>query len=305
MPTNLKLYHLMFIFTAAILVLTPCIHASISGRVVTPTGLGLRNAAGSLSEGSDARSVATNADTKIVFVSGRDGNAEIYVMNADGSGQTRLTYTPEDETFPAGSPDGLSIAFLRRYTPSGSYSVHVMNRDGTDVRVVPGAFADDPSSISWSPDSTRIAFANFGKINTIKVDGSGATILSPNGSRDFAPSWSPDGSWIAFGRAPLSVFDGGIFKMRPDGSETTPVVPGRGLRSPWWSPDGARIVFSYVIVGTLDDDQAIAFIENGLVVNVINDPNVLPDGAKYSPDGQKLIYFQTSRGSNFGRYQIV
>jgi redox-regulated HSP33 family molecular chaperone len=56
--------------------------------------------------------VATNASAagKIAFTSNRDGNIEIYVMNADGSGQTRLTTNAASDRFPAWSPDGLKIA---------------------------------------------------------------------------------------------------------------------------------------------------------------------------------------------------
>ena len=46
---------------------------------------------------------------KIAFTSNRDGSYEIYVMNPDGTGQTRLTYTYEDEFYPSWSPDGLKI----------------------------------------------------------------------------------------------------------------------------------------------------------------------------------------------------
>ncbi|MCI0681620.1 MAG: hypothetical protein L0Y71_05920 [Gemmataceae bacterium] len=62
---------------------------------------------------------------KIAFVSGRDGNAGIYVMNADGSGQTNLTHHTEDDFDPAWSPDGSKIAF--NSNRDGNAEIYVMN----------------------------------------------------------------------------------------------------------------------------------------------------------------------------------
>ena len=68
--------------------------------------------------------------TKIAFVSNRDGNYEIYVMNSDGTGQTRLTHDPGEDTWPVWSPDGRRIAFAS--DRDGNYEIYVMNADGTN-----------------------------------------------------------------------------------------------------------------------------------------------------------------------------
>jgi Tol biopolymer transport system component len=78
---------------------------------------------------------------KIAFTSGRDDNGEIYVMNADGSGQTRLTNNPVDEIQPAWSPDGRKIAFA---TQAGIYT---MNADGSGLTKM----TDDGFSPDWQP----------------------------------------------------------------------------------------------------------------------------------------------------------
>jgi dipeptidyl aminopeptidase/acylaminoacyl peptidase len=62
---------------------------------------------------------------KIAFMTSRDGNNEIYVMNADGSNQTRLTTNSVDDEFPAWSPDGAKIAFFSNR--DGNYEIYVMN----------------------------------------------------------------------------------------------------------------------------------------------------------------------------------
>src|SRR3954467_13182702 len=71
---------------------------------------------------------------KIAFVSTRDGGAdEIYVMNADGSGQTRLTNNSFDDGDPAWSPDGRQIAFISEQDGTDG-DVWVMNSDGSGAR---------------------------------------------------------------------------------------------------------------------------------------------------------------------------
>jgi Tol biopolymer transport system component len=77
---------------------------------------------------------------KIAFSSNRDGNPEIYVMNADGSGQTRLTNSPAADFEPAWSPDGTKIAFTT--TRDGNYEIYTMNRDGSS----PTRLTTDPAT---------------------------------------------------------------------------------------------------------------------------------------------------------------
>lgn len=71
---------------------------------------------------------ATNATERIAFVSNRDGNNEIYVMNVDGKSQTRLTTNAADDGEPAWSPDGTRIAFVS--DRDGNREIYVMNVDG-------------------------------------------------------------------------------------------------------------------------------------------------------------------------------
>src|SRR5207248_8779821 len=66
---------------------------------------------------------------QIAFTSGRDGNDEIYVMNADGSGQVNITNNPAEDTYPVWSPDGSKIAFYSNRDGNGE--IYVMNADGS------------------------------------------------------------------------------------------------------------------------------------------------------------------------------
>src|SRR5205085_11881960 len=100
--------------------------------------------------------------SRIVFQSDRDNSFsesyQIYVMNADGSGQTRLTYSGADDSLPVWSPDGSKIAFqsLRNGT---NYQVYATNADGSNQINVSNSNSNDGQP-SWSPDGTRIAFTS-------------------------------------------------------------------------------------------------------------------------------------------------
>jgi WD40 repeat protein len=70
-------------------------------------------------------------DGRIAFVTSRDGNSEVYTMNANGTGQTRLTNDAAADDFPAWSPDGAKIVFSRRSSSEQYPDLHTINADGT------------------------------------------------------------------------------------------------------------------------------------------------------------------------------
>ncbi len=121
-------------------------------------------------------------------------------MNADGSGDTRLTHTRPglNSSFPAWSPDGERIAFTSNGEFNGRFyfDIYVMNADGSDQTNLTNSQADDMLPV-WSPDGTRIAFAsdrdrNF-DIYVMNADGSGLTRLTNHPAYDVVSgiAWSP------------------------------------------------------------------------------------------------------------------
>jgi Tol biopolymer transport system component len=132
----------------------------------------------------------------IAYASRRDGDWDIYRMDADGSDATRLTTGVGWESQPAWSPDGARIAFVRRAPGESLSSIYVMNTDGSNaVRLTYGEQPD------WSPDGTMIAFAccSTGTVDiyVMRADGSSVTRLTDSSTYDGSPSWSPDGRRIA------------------------------------------------------------------------------------------------------------
>src|SRR6266478_6212438 len=106
---------------------------------------------------SASRSEASRVIGKIAFASDRDGNLEIYVMDLDGGGQTRLTEDPGEDYSPAWSPNGTRLAFVS--TRDGNAEIYVMNADGTGQTRLTNNTASDLHP-AWSPDGTHIAFVS-------------------------------------------------------------------------------------------------------------------------------------------------
>jgi Tol biopolymer transport system component len=171
---------------------------------------------------------------------------DIYVINADGSGEQKLTGTGGR---PFWSPDGRKIAFTSRQPPnSRNFDIYVMNADGSGRRhLARTTYASNPA---WSPDGRQIAFVRGYDIWVMNADGSEQRRLTSGAARDLTPSWSPDGRTIAFDRR---VGRGGsgyqgrkassyeIHAMSADGSGQRRLALGAG---PLWSPDGKKIAFS-------------------------------------------------------------
>ena len=179
--------------------------------------------------------VCVDAQARIAFMSDRDWNWEIYVMDNDGGNPRNLTNDPVDNWNPSWSPDGKHIVF----TSSGmdirieTRQIYVIDADGKNMRKLSNNHFSELHP-AWSPDGKRIAFTSGGDINitvgncqiyVIDADGGNQRNLSNNRFNDENPSWSPDGKQIAF-----DTLRGGnmeIYVMTPMGtiSETSPIMP--------------------------------------------------------------------------------
>ncbi len=199
---------------------------------------------------------------KIAFSSNRDGNAEIYSMNPDGSGIARLTNHPAPDRHPRWSPDGTMIAFSR------GEAVYTMNADGTAQNEIAVTIAGQGASLAnsgtvptWSPDGTKIAFSDWG-IDWVPAAGGARTQIIGSDCPPVypirstcigyeAPAWSPDGEWIEaeqveyeHDRESIRWLWTNLVRVRADGSGTINGSTALGPIGPDWAPSGARIAYS-------------------------------------------------------------
>jgi Tol biopolymer transport system component len=231
---------------------------------------------------------------RILFQTTRDGNDEIYVMESDGSLQTRLTTNATGEQNPTWSPDGHEVVY--QTDRDGNWEVYVMADDGSgETNLTNDASLD--GSPSWSPDGSQIAFqtnrdGNF-EIYVMDPDGSNPTRLTTDGADDLTPRFSPDGTQIVF----QSLRDGDyeIYVMDVDGSNQTRLTTNAGSDElAEWSPDGNRIAWStdrdgnYEIY-TMDPDGT-----NQTRLTTDAGSDIQPS---WTADGTKLVW-KTDRDGN-------
>src|ERR687886_742779 len=155
---------------------------------------------------------------RIAFTSDRTGRAQLYAMNADGTGLRRLVRLRSYAFEPAWSPDGSRIAYVASPDGRRDYRIWVMRADGTHRRRLSRTFDWLPS---WSPGGRRIPVTSardrFPAIYVMNADGSGQRrLLGTVGVDNEAPAWSPDGRMIAWiHQARLWVMNADVTDLRP------------------------------------------------------------------------------------------
>jgi Tol biopolymer transport system component len=226
---------------------------------------------------------------RIVFVTSRDGNNEIYIMNADASAQRNLTNNPADDRDPRLSPDGTQIAFASNRT--GNFNIYVMKVDGSGLSRLTTSSASDREP-AWTADGEHIIFASdrsgTSQIYRMNADGTQQTRLTNDSANDFQPATSPRGPKIVFVSNRQGVSH--LFTINDDGNALRQVTSGSSPDSqPAWSPGGNQLAFVRQDANGIGSVNTV-HTDGSALTRLTNRPDRQESDPTWSPDGTKIAF---------------
>ena len=249
-----------------------------------------------LHESADFYPVLSPDGERLLFVSQKHGNNDIFLADIFAKNPRQVTTSVSTDSHPIWTPDGKAILFDSDRL--GYTAIFKIDPAHTNiVRQIIARGASD-SAPDISPNGQSIAFGSGGTALLWLADADG-TDLVQIGEGGF-PKWSPDGKTILFTSSKSGNAD--IWSIKPDGSEITQLtVDVADDVEPCWSSDGKKIVFSSNRTGNFD-----LFVLD-LEANKLNQLTSHPaddGGPEWSPDG-KYIYFHSTRSGNSDIWRLT
>jgi Tol biopolymer transport system component len=236
--------------------------------------------------------------SRIVFLSNRDSETQIYSEFANGASLTQLTHA--DETMfiknVVPSPDGAHLAYIQ------TGDVFVMADDGSDSKQLTSG--ESNQDIQWSPDGMKLAVSPFMardvSSSTMQADGSQRHMLSVAGFSTLEPVWSPDSARVAFVAANVDTMQVALWTSRVDGTGGKSFFngdypPSYGLSSLDWNPDGAVIAFLYPDDGGTGTKNTM-WLEplDGTPAHVLKTADYPVWEVRWSHDGSKVVFVESN-----------
>jgi eukaryotic-like serine/threonine-protein kinase len=237
------------------------------------------------------------------------GDLDLFVRRVAGGEATNLTAgSPADDTQPAFSPDGNHIAFRSEREGGGLY---VMSATGGGVR----RLTDIGYNPAWSPKGDALLYATEGVGDPVvrrsnsevwRVEVATGTRRRVGVEGDAVqPSWSPDGSRIAYWGLPGGMAQRVIWTAAADGSKPVQVTDDQFINwNPVWSPDGRYLYYASDRSGSMNlwrvpvDQRTGELRGEPQPVTVSSSPSAL---LSLSRDGRRIVYAADDRRSNLER----
>ncbi|MFN2386702.1 MAG: protein kinase [Thermoanaerobaculia bacterium] len=207
---------------------------------------------------------------------------------------TRITEAAGEETSPALSPDGSTVAYSARV--NGSWDIYAQRVGGRNATPIVNDPQRDEGGPAFSPDGSLLAFHESDDAGGIFVSGATGESVRRLTDLGFDPAWSPDGERIAFSTEEIldpagRQGDSTLYVVDAGGGSPRKIVEGDAAQ-PSWSPSGERLVY-WSNTGGQRDIYTVA-AAGGMRVPVTQDPAIDWSPA-WSPDG-RFIYFSSDRG---------
>lgn len=182
-----------------------------------------------------------NGDIAIAPYSFDTGSFGLGVIGADGSGFQAFALGMDQAGDPVVSPDGTKIAFSGDASDDGDREIYVVDRDGGNLKPLTANDGIQDYAPTWSPDGTQIAWERQGDIWAMNADGTNQHQLTFGDTDERSPAWGPN--TIAFNSDQGGSDD--IWQMGADGGNQTQISHSwRAERDPNWSPDGSKLVYT-------------------------------------------------------------
>ena len=235
----------------------------------------------------------------ILFSSNRDnGNAEVYIMRADGSNQTNLSNSQGYDGQPRWSPDGQSIVF--NSDRDGGIGLYVMSSDGKNIKQVSKNDMDSYAFPAWSPNGEWISYSkqNFnGKSNVwiVKADGSEHQQLTNTPKSEAGQvHWSPNSQKLLYHARRNREYNIYLFDLTSKKEQQLTFLPAADSR-PQWSNKGDQIVFLSTR-GSVGRTQLFIMKEDGSQLESLSDGRSQVDDATWLFDDSGLLFVSWQSG---------